>query len=285
MMSHLVFKPLRIVQPTYSVGARIDPVEKIGDEHLIISHFFTTNIEDGNEASNTFLLSDVVIGETVLGGVTTRGLFELGVVTGYSKGWCFFFNGVNAGSRLWGDLLLIKGPLADAARARYKVYEDYTSDGEAPAPPLKRTDSGSNYGHWGIPDLEFWTRSGFQPWYIVMHQDYNHWKETPQELASRIDELTAMHEDTHTELQRRALDHVITTLRARLPPPRAATPPPRAPERLEPPPAPRKASDNFCPIAQDNKHTYGPARTVGYSWHSPVMAADCTLCGYNFCDH
>jgi hypothetical protein len=30
-------------------------------------------------------------------------------------------------------------------------------------------------------------------------------------------------------------------------------------------PPPRKASDNFCPVAQDNKHTYGPARTVGNS--------------------
>ena len=278
-MAHLVFKPLRIVNPTYSMGATADPVEKIGDEHLIVSHFFKTEGND-NEACDTFLLSDLVMGESVLAGYTTRGCFELGVVKGYEEGWCFLFDGSNDCSRLWGDLLLIKGPLADAARARYKVYVDYTSDGDMSAPPLKRTDTGSNYGHWGVPDLEFWTRSGIQPWRYVMPQDYYQWNETPQELQQRIDELKACHDDSPTEMQQRALDHVIATLTTRLPPPRSATPPPKAPERLVPPRAPRKPSDTFCPVTQDNTHTYGPEYTVGQNWHGRVRAKTCS-----FCDH
>ena len=100
-MAHLVFKPLRIVEPTYSVGSTADPVEKIADEHLIITHGLpVTAIEDGNEASDTFKLSDLTMGESVLGGTTTRGFFEIGVVTGYSEGWCFNFDGTQEGSCL-----------------------------------------------------------------------------------------------------------------------------------------------------------------------------------------
>jgi hypothetical protein len=280
-MAHLIFKPLRVVQPTYSVGAVADPVAKVGDEHLIISHFFATSDGDGNEACNTFLLSDVVLGETVLAGYTTRGCFELGVVTGYTKGWCFSFDGSNEGSMMWNDFLLLRGPLADAARARYKIYVDYTSDGDGPALPLKRTDSGSNYGFTGHPDLEFWTRSGVQPWLYVMAQDYQHWDETPAQLRSRILEMERdLRETEYTAIQQSALQHQISVLTARLPPPRAATPPPRAPERLVPPPAPRKPTDTFCPVAQDHKHTYGEVHAVGQSWHGPVHAKTCSICDH-----
>ena len=282
-MAHLIFKPLHIVKPTYSVGATADPVEKITDEHLIISHFFTTEGDD-NEACDTFLLSDLVLGESVLAGYTTRGCFELGVVTGYTKGWYFSFDGLNDGSRMWNGLLLVRGPLADAARARYKVYADYTSDGDGPASPLKRTDTGGNYGIGGCPDLEFWTRNGVEPWLYVGPEDYQYLDETPEQLRSRILEMEHdPHAAEYTPIQKKALQHQISMLKSRLPPPaRAATPPSKAPEQLVPPRAPRKPSDTFCPVTQDNKHTYNEVYVVGQSLHGPVHAKTCSVCDHTW---
>lgn len=288
-MAHLVFKPLRVVKPTYSVGAVADPVEKIGDEHLIISHFFETTDGDGNEASDTFLLSDIVLGESVLAGYTTRGCFELGVVTGYKKGWYFSFDGSNEGSKMWNGLLLLRGPLADAACARYKIYADYSTDDDGPAPPLKRTDTGANYGFTGYPDLEFWKRSGEEPWMYVGPEDYIYgWDETPEQLQVRISKMEHVLSDaTLKPIQLSALQHQISVLKSRLPPqpPRPSTPPPTAPERLVPPPTPRKPTTSFCPIAQDHKHSYGPDRIVGQSWHGPVIFRTCELCAYEWGNH
>jgi hypothetical protein len=255
IMAHLIFKSLRIVNPTYSVGAVADTVEKIGDEHLIISHFFTTDGE-GNEASDTFLLSDLVLGESVLAGYTTSNRFELGVVTGYKEGWYFSFDGSNEYGKLWNGLLLLRGPLAEAALGRYQMRMDYTSDGDVPAPPMKRTDTGTNYGHTGHPDLEFWTRSGIEPWLYVTSEDYNVLNKTPEELRTHILEMEReLLEDSYSPLQQKALEYQVAVLRARVPqparaatPPRSATPPPKAPERLVPPRAPRKPSDTFCPV-------------------------------------
>jgi hypothetical protein len=284
-MAHLVFKPLRIVEATYSAAAATaDPVEKIGEEHLITSHFFTTDGE-GNEACDTFLLSDLVLGESVLAGYTTRGCFELGVVTGYKEGWYFSFDGSNECGKLWNGLLLVKGPLADAARARYT-----REDEEGVAPPLKRTDSGANYCHPGYPDLEFWTRSGVEPWLYVMAPSYQGWDETPEELRGRIHEMECdLRESEYTPIQRKALEYQVAVLKAHLPqtaraatPPRSATPPPKAPERLVPPRAPRKPSDTFCPVAQDNTHTYGSEYTVGQSWHGRVRAKTCSICDHTW---
>jgi len=44
------------------------------------------------------------------------------------------------------------------------------------------------------------------------------------------------------------------------------------------------ARDNWCPAAKGKKHSYGKEYSVGNSWHGPVWAADCTQCGYHFCD-
>ena len=216
-MDHLVFKPLRIVEPTYSVGATPDPVEKIGDEHLIVTHWMKSSA--GDEACDTFLLSDIVEGETVLAGYTTRGCFEVGVVKDYRMGWYFNFDGVNDGSRLWNGLLLLRGPLADLARARYKARIDYARDGTGAAPPMKRTDSGGNYGVTGYPDLEFWTRSGCQPWLYVMSEDYNERDENVAEVGARVQQMR-QHAATAdlTPLQRKALEHQIGKLSAMITP-------------------------------------------------------------------
>lgn len=215
MASSLVFKPLRIVEPTFIRGAEMAPVEKIGDEHLLLLHWVKSS--PGDEACDNFTLADVVIGETVLGGTTTRGFFEFGVVTGYTKGWCFSFDGVNQGSMMWRNFLLVRGPLADAARARYKAYTNYSSDGDSPAPPMKRTDSGSNYGFSGCPDVDFWVRSGVQPWYVVTAWDYNGYNETPEQLSARIADTERLFADKGlTVNQRAALEYQLGVLKAKL---------------------------------------------------------------------
>jgi hypothetical protein len=46
-------------------------------------------------------------------------------------------------------------------------------DDMPPAPELRRTDSGSDYGFDGYPDCEFWERSGYEPLFIATSAAYN----------------------------------------------------------------------------------------------------------------
>jgi hypothetical protein len=150
------------------------------------------------EVSTDFTFADLVEGECVIAGHTTRGAWEMGVYLGASPGRYLNFNGSQQGSLLWSNLCLIRGSVADQLLGNYKKKDNWykkvqakldamraagettegigtpdVSDSEdcIPPGPCKRTDSGTSYGVTGFPDVEFWARSGivadaFVPAYV-----------------------------------------------------------------------------------------------------------------------
>jgi hypothetical protein len=200
---HLVWKPVRLERIDWREVDRARVVST-ATEHIIYSLFVP---EDGGptdlEACDTFLLSDVGVGKSVLGGIRTSGYWSYGVVEGWEEGKYFKFDGPNEGSLLWHDLLLLRGPAVDAIVEEYqerrRALNEWLAtaeDGDCTPPglgcPMKRTDSGTNYGFSGRPDYDFWTRSGYRPWYMVGPEDYHSYNRAelcPKRLRERAEGL------------------------------------------------------------------------------------------------
>jgi hypothetical protein len=106
------------------------------------------------EASADFVYNDVVFGESVLAGFTGTGKWIYGVATDQIDGFCFVINGPDPEQLLWRNLLLLRGGLAEKARA---YHRDSLQDGKEP--PLKVLGKGTC-----TPDHSFWLRSGYRPW-------------------------------------------------------------------------------------------------------------------------
>ena len=176
--AHLIWKRLRLTPMDHNADIRHEPqpVQPKEGEFLIYD-MWGRELDDGTEATDTFLLSDLKMGESVLAGRTTSGKWAYGVVTGYQEGKYFSFDGPNEGSLLWRGLLLLRGPMADSARKSYEARYTLNEDGSSPRVPMKRTDSGTNYGFTGYPDVAFWNRSGCELFYEVTREDY--WGGTP----------------------------------------------------------------------------------------------------------
>lgn len=165
------------------------------------SHFYYDQAMEGAEVSLDFTLADLEPGKCVIGGLTTRGCLEVGVYYGHAPGRYICFDGSQQGSLLWNGYFLVRGPLADrllAREARRKKWLDKVcakleemkaagedtecigtpavsddEDGPLRGPPCKRTDSGTNYGFTGHPDVEFWARSGIVADAFVPARVYN----------------------------------------------------------------------------------------------------------------
>ncbi len=211
---HLIWKPLRMIPLDHNAPLRGEPqpVQPRDDEHLIYSPY-GLSLDDGTEATDTFLLSDLTMGESVLAGWTTSGKWAYGVVTGYEEGKFFRFDGPNEGSLLWNHLLLLRGPMADAAQKRYTCRFTPQEDGSSPRAPMKRTDSGSNYGFTGYPDIAFWKRSGCRLYWEVTAEDYSgrepDWEWLPdriRRLGERLKEDDAVALPRLTEADREAIE-------------------------------------------------------------------------------
>lgn len=128
----------------------------------------------GSEATDEFTLADLEPGVSVIGGRTTSGYWGYGVVMSWEPGKYFTYDGSQAGSLLWTNLLLLRGPIADAARVRYQERYRPREEGEdSPTVPLQRTDSGTSYGFTGQPDTAFWIRSGVEPFLFVTSRQYH----------------------------------------------------------------------------------------------------------------
>jgi hypothetical protein len=218
--NHLVWKPLRMTPFDHNALLRGEPqpVQPRDDEHLIYNPY-GYSMSDGTEATDTFLLSDLKMEESVLAGWTTSGHWAYGVVTGYEEGKFFRFDGPNQGSLLWNKLLLMRGPAVDAIVERYQKRKralqewlETAEDGDCTPPglgaPMKRTDSGTNYGFSGYPDVAFWKRSGCQLYWEVTADDYLGREPDWERLPDRIRRYGEKLEDDCeklTEVEREAL--------------------------------------------------------------------------------
>lgn len=179
---HLVWKPFVIHDGGWSAAEELRSVDGVHNLHGRRGAHLPRDPAD--LGCDTFLLSDLVIGESVLLGLRTNGDWSYGVVTGWEPGKFFRYDGPNMGSMLWNNILLLRGPSADAARAAHRPPAEggaAAGGGAADTPPaaafspvpLKRTDSGSNYGFSGTPDFKTWMRLGAKPWFTVEAADYN----------------------------------------------------------------------------------------------------------------
>jgi hypothetical protein len=207
--SHLIWKPLRLTPMDHNADLRREPQPvQPKDSEFLIYDMWGQTCDDGTEATDTFLLSDLKMGESVLAGYTTSGKWAYGVVTGYKEGQYFSFDGPNEGSLLWRGLLLMRGPMADAALKRYKMRYEPTEDGDSPrGVPMKRTDSGTNYGFTAYPDVAFWKRSGCPLYWEVTSDDYSdipNYEAYPDRIRSMGELMDA--EEHLTEITREAME-------------------------------------------------------------------------------
>jgi hypothetical protein len=132
--------------------------------------------------SSKFVADDLMVGVSVLTGRTTSGYIRSGVVTEVIPGIGVRFDNPDQNGIFWRDMWQHLGDCecTVCVEHRPQVYA-YLNQGAAaidselppPGPPLRRTDSGSDYSFNGYPDCEFWERSGYAPLFIATATDYN----------------------------------------------------------------------------------------------------------------
>jgi hypothetical protein len=59
-----------------------------------------------------------------------------------------------------------------------------------PLPELRRTDSGADYGFYGFPDCDFWTRQGIPTVFLAPEHMYKEHSlpPSPSEMKTRLEE-------------------------------------------------------------------------------------------------
>lgn len=132
-------------------------------------------------ATRNFVADDLMVGVSVLTGRATSGAVRTGVVTEVIPGVGIRFdNPVQNGifwSEMWQHLGDCECPVCCehipvvAARVLEAEVARLT-DAPPPPVPIRRTDSGSDYGMCGFPDCEFWVRSGYEPLFVATSADY-----------------------------------------------------------------------------------------------------------------
>ena len=129
-----------------------------------------------------FVADDLMVGVSVLTGFTTSGAIRTGVMTEMLPGIGIRFDNPDQNGIFWRSMWQHLGDCECAVcsehmprtMARLAAIRTATSDDDIPpCPQLRRTDSGSDYGHNGYPDCEFWERSGYEPLFIATAADYN----------------------------------------------------------------------------------------------------------------
>jgi hypothetical protein len=224
------FYPLRSeVSSTAYPLHRGERLEKDGDGYVLYS-MYKNPLPDDTEVSVDFTLADLVIGESLVAGHTTRGAWECGIYLGYgdTPGRYLNFTGSQYRSLLWGNLVLLRGSVANEQRKSYAARQKYldkvakkleekkaagenteccgtpeVSDDEdcyhgSYGMPLQRTDSGTSYGFTGYPDVEFWARSGIVADAYVPAETYNGHKNLTQEFY--IDGIQKLREMNHDDI-------------------------------------------------------------------------------------
>lgn len=134
-------------------------------------------------AIRDFVADDLMVGVSVLTGLTTSGAIRTGVMTEMLPGIGVRFDNPDQNGIFWRSMWQHLGDCECAiccehmprTMTRLAAIRTATevADSFPPAPALRRTDSGSDYGHNGYPDCEFWERSGYEPLFIATAADYN----------------------------------------------------------------------------------------------------------------
>jgi hypothetical protein len=209
---------------TYPEELAAAAAPKLADAHVVHQHFVSAEFcaaLEGSEATDEFTIADLEPGVSVIAGTTTSGYWAYGVVMGWQPGKYITYDGPQVGSLLWSNFLLLRGPIAEVARERYRERYGPREDGEAsPSVPLQRTDSGTSYNFTGRPDHAFWLRSGIEPFLFVTARHYHGRAKSKYALRLLEDELALLRAMTTaeeveprpfrpTELEMRAARHQL----------------------------------------------------------------------------
>ena len=134
--------------------------------------------------SRDFVADDLMVGVSVLTGLTTSGSIRTGVVTEVIHGVGIRFDNPDQNgifwSQMWQHLGDCECPVCSEHMPRVLAHIKKGAEAAAaasddfppPGPQLRRTDSGSDYGFNGYPDCEFWERSGYAPLFVATSADY-----------------------------------------------------------------------------------------------------------------
>lgn len=115
--------------------------------------------------------------EVVVAGLTTSGVFDVGVLKAVRDGICLEHYGRNTPSLLWSNIFMVHGPLADWALGKHNMEKAVQTASVAlanmrvlthPPLPMRRTNSGVHYGAEAAVDLAFWASIGVE----VRHERY-----------------------------------------------------------------------------------------------------------------
>ena len=144
------WKPLEIEDAGYAEewGGRETVQEMEGAIHLRLLKGNLPEVEGETEASTDFVFEQLVPGDSVLAGFTAQRDWIYGVYERPAPGFSLRVRGPRGVVGLWQNLLLLRGALADKAKE-----------------PAESGDAQKEWhGRSRVPDLGFWTRSGYRPW-------------------------------------------------------------------------------------------------------------------------
>lgn len=132
-------------------------------------------------ASRNFVADDLMAGVSVLTGRVTSGAVRTGVVTEVIPGVGIRFDNPVQNGIFWSEMWQHLGDCdcsvcsehIPVVAARVMEAEIARLTNAPPPPvPLRRSDSGSDYGLCGFPDCDFWVRSGYEPLFVATSADY-----------------------------------------------------------------------------------------------------------------
>lgn len=199
----------------------------------------------------TIALDEIKAGRTIMAGRSTSNRRAAGTVTEVIPGVCIHVdNGVQP-SVLWGDFEIV-GETSELAPA------STAEEGELPpAPTLRRTDSGADYGMPGYPDCDFWERHGIEPVFVATANQYaraltvrsSRNRGDPRAILELLEEADEPATGSAAERAWKRQHEFVSRLITPPPSPKAEPVCPPAPQR----PAPVRPSPLVIPTLDDHR--------------------------------
>jgi len=164
-------------------------VKRLGGQLEVstMSNIQKMDVTSDHAGSTDFQISAVKVGRSRMRGWSTAGHMVSGVVQAVLPGMAFRVDTGAQISYLWRELVLLDEE-ASAAEAEAEA-DAMEIDGPPPSTPIRRTDSGADYGMNGFPDCEFWESRDVVPLFLATPADYA--GDTPLTPQQMIHELNA----------------------------------------------------------------------------------------------